>query len=108
MIDLHIHTNYSDGADSITEVLQKAEKLRLTYISITDHDNCKVYKELENMDIKKYYTGTIIPGIEIKCSYKKRLIEILGYKIDTNKLQNWADEYYKDKTKSKNKDKLRY
>lgn len=101
MIDLHIHTNYSDGADSITEVLQKAEKLGLTYISITDHDNCKVYKELENMDIKKYYTGTIIPGIEIKCSYKKRLIEILGYKIDTNKLQNWADEYYKDKTKSK-------
>ena len=77
MIDLHIHTKYSDGADSVIEVLEKSEKLGLKYISITDHDNCKAYKELENIDIKKYYRGTIIPGIEIKCSYKKRLIEIL-------------------------------
>ena len=100
MIDLHIHTTYSDGADSLIEVLEKSEKLGLKYISITDHDNCKAYKELENLDIKKYYTGTIIPGIEIKCSYNGRLIEILGYKIDTNKMQEWADEYYKDKTKS--------
>lgn len=101
MIDLHIHTNYSDGADSLVEVLEKAEKLGLKYISITDHDNCKAYRELENIDIKKYYNGTIIPGIEIKCSYKKRLIEILGYNIDTKKMQDWADEYYKDKTKTK-------
>ena len=101
MIDLHIHTNYSDGADNVIEVLEKAEELGLKYISITDHDNCKVYTELQNIDIKKYYTGTIIPGIEIKCSYKKRLIEILGYKIDTNKMQAWADEFYKDKTKAK-------
>lgn len=99
MIDLHIHTTYSDGADCLIEVLEKAEKLGLKYISITDHDNCKSYKELEKLDIKKYYTGAIIPGIEIKCSYNKRLIEILGYKIDTNKMQGWADEYYKDKTK---------
>lgn len=101
MIDLHVHTNNSDGADTTIEVLEKAEKLGLTHISITDHDNCKAYKELEEIDVKKYYTGTIIPGIEIKCSYKKRLIEILGYKIDTNKMQKWADEYYKDKTKPK-------
>lgn len=99
MIDLHIHTTYSDGADSLTEVLKKSEELGLKYISITDHDNCKAYKELKNIDIKKYYSGTIIPGIEIKCSYKKRLIEILGYKINTEKMQKWADEYYKDKTK---------
>lgn len=101
MIDLHIHTNYSDGADNVIEVLEKAEELGLKYISITDHDNCRAYRELQNIDIKKYYTGTIIPGIEIKCSYKKRLIEILGYKIDTNKMQDWADEFYKDKTKAK-------
>ena len=100
MIDLHVHTTYSDGADSLIEVLQKAEKLGLKYISITDHDNCKAYKELENLDIKKYYTGTIIPGIEIKCSYNRRLIEILGYKIDAQKMQEWADEHYKDKTKA--------
>lgn len=101
MIDLHIHTNNSDGADSTIEVLKKAEKIGLTHISITDHDNCKAYEDLEKINIKEYYSGTIIPGIEIKCSYKKRLIEILGYKIDTKKIQQWADVYYKDKTKAK-------
>ena len=100
MIDLHIHTTYSDGADSLIEVLKKAEKIGLTHISITDHDNCKAYKELASIDVKKYYTGTIIPGIEIKGSYKGRLIEVLGYKIDTEKMQEWSDEFYKDKTKT--------
>lgn len=99
MIDLHIHTTYSDGADSLVEVLKKAEENNLEYISITDHDNCNAYKELSNLDIGKYYTGEIIPGIEIKCGYKGRLIEVLGYKINTDKMLSWTEEYYKDKTK---------
>lgn len=99
MIDLHIHTAYSDGADSLVEILKKAESNKLEYISITDHDNCKAYKELKNLDIKKYYNGTIIPGIEIKCGYHGRLIEVLGYKINTDKMNEWADEFYKNKTK---------
>lgn len=99
MIDLHMHTTYSDGTDSLVEVLEKAEKMQLEYVSITDHDNCNSYSELKNIDVKKYYTGKIIPGIEIKCGYKGRLIEILGYKIDTDKMKNWADEFYAHKTK---------
>lgn len=99
MIDLHIHTTYSDGADTLTEVLKKAEKIKLEYISITDHDNCYAYDELKKIDVNKYYSGSIIPGIEIKCSYKERLIEVLGYKIDTDKMTAWVKEFYKDKTK---------
>lgn len=100
MIDLHIHTTYSDGADTVIEVLKNAEKLKLEYISITDHDNCNVYKELESLNIKDYFSGKIIPGIEIKCAYKGRLMEFLGYKINPKKMQVWADEYYKNKTRS--------
>lgn len=99
MIDLHMHTTYSDGADSLIEVLKKAELNELEYISITDHDNCKAYKELKSLDVKKYYNGIIIPGIEIKCGYRGRLIEVLGYKINTDKMNKWADEFYKNKTK---------
>ena len=99
MIDLHIHTTYSDGADSLIDVLKQAEYLKLKYISITDHDNCKAYKELKQIDVNKYYTGKIIPGIEIKVGYKGRLIEVLGYKFNTDKMQEWSDEYYKDKSK---------
>lgn len=100
MIDLHIHTTYSDGSDSLIDVLKKAEKNKLQYISITDHDNCKAYDELKNINIKEHYSGTIIPGIEIKCGYKGRLIEVLGYKINTDTMQEWANNFYRYKTKA--------
>lgn len=101
MIDLHMHSINSDGTDSVVDILKKAEKLKLEYISITDHDNCNGYEELKNIDITRYYSGKIIPGIEIKCSYGKHLIEVLGYKIDTDKMKRWTDEYYADKSRDK-------
>ena len=97
MIDLHIHTNNSDGTDTVEELLKKAEKLKLEYISITDHDTCDGYKQLEKLDVDKIFSGKIIPGIEIKCTYLKRTIEVLGYKINTDKMNKWMKEFYKDK-----------
>ena len=32
MIDLHIHTNYSDGTDNLLDILKKAEERKLEYI----------------------------------------------------------------------------
>lgn len=100
MIDLHIHTTYSDGTWSLKEILKEAEKLNLKYISITDHDSCLAYKELEKMDIKKYYSGKIIKGIEIKSAYRGRTIDLLGYNIDTERMQKWMNEFYKDKNRA--------
>ena len=99
MIDLHMHTTYSDGADSLIEVLKKAESLKLEYISITDHDTCEGYKELAKLYVKKYFSGQIINGVEIKCAYKKRLIEILGYKVDPKVINNFMEEFHKTKSK---------
>lgn len=101
MIDLHLHTTYSDGADNLVKVLKKAENLKLDYISITDHDNCNAYNELKKINIKDYYTGKIVPGIEIKCEFKGKLIEFLGYNIDTNKMQIWSNEFYKNNWRAK-------
>lgn len=36
--DLHVHTNYSDGQDSVSDVLAWAARIRLDVIAITDHD----------------------------------------------------------------------
>lgn len=99
MIDMHMHTTYSDGADRLIEVLKKAESLKLEYISITDHDTCEGYKELAKLDVKKYFSGQIINGVEIKCAYKKRLIEILGYKVDPKVINNFMEEFHKTKSK---------
>lgn len=36
-LDLHIHSNYTDGQNSIREIVKQAEKLKLRTIAITDH-----------------------------------------------------------------------
>lgn len=99
MIDLHIHTNYSDGTDMVEELLKKAKDKKLDYISITDHDNCDAYQKLDELEVEKLFHGKIIPGIEIKCSYLKRTIEVLGYKINTNKMNQLMEEFYQDKSR---------
>ena len=78
-------------------VLEKAEDLGLEYISITDHDNCRAYNEFKDFDIKDYYSGKLVQGIELKCLYNSRLIEILGYNYDKEILENWLNEFYKNR-----------
>ena len=77
-----MHTNCSDGTDTVIELLQNAEKANLEIISITDHNTVKAYEVLEEIDIRKYYNGKIIPGIEINTKVLSVPIELLGYGID--------------------------
>lgn len=103
MIDLHIHSKYSfDGSDELTEILKEAERLKLNYISITDHNNTDAYTELEKMNIKDFYSGKIIPGIEINSKAAGIPIEILGYNFDYKKMNENMNKIMiseKDRTK---------
>ena len=99
MIDLHIHSIYSDGSCSVIEILKQAENLKLKTISITDHETCEAYKELEKLNIKDYYTGEIITGIELKAQYMDKIIDILGYNIDPSKMMQYLDECYGELTR---------
>jgi len=92
MFDLHIHTNNSDGLDSWQTVLQKAEEAGLQLISITDHDNCDVYFQMQNPE--KYFTGKILVGIEMQAYYKGLSIEILGYGFDIHKMRDHLQDLY--------------
>lgn len=82
MIDLHIHTNYSDGSSTVKEVLEEANKLSLNIISITDHNVVGAYDELEKADIRKLFNGEIIKGCEITTTYNGEVIEVIGYDFD--------------------------
>ena len=53
MIDLHTHTNYSDGTWDTKRLLEEAEKTKLEVLAITDHDTLDAHFELEKVFIYK-------------------------------------------------------
>ena len=59
VVDLHFHSEYSDGKNSIRSIAQKARELGIG-IAVTDHNEIKGAAELDR------YRGILnIPGIEI-------------------------------------------
>lgn len=88
MIDLHLHTTTSDGSDEPVEILAKAQKLGLKYISITDHDSIGAYKKLKDINVHNYFQGKLIPGCEFSAVHNGKPIEILGYGIDLDVIES--------------------
>ena len=82
MIDLHIHTTSSDGSDEPKDILIKAQRLGLKYISITDHNSIGAYKKLRDINVHNYFEGKIIPGCEFSVVHNGKPLEVLGYGID--------------------------
>lgn len=95
MIDMHMHTLYSDGDKTVEELLKMCEEKKLEYISITDHDTCKQYED-EALKSNNIFSGKIIKGTELHAVFQNKSIEILAYKIDTNAINNWCEKYYSE------------
>ena len=95
MIDLHLHTTYSDGTDSIEEYLKKAEKQKLSYVSITDHNTCKGYND-EFLKNNTIFSGKIVMGAEMNATLDNRKrIEFLAYNIKNPKIiEEWSNKFY--------------
>lgn len=94
MVDIHMHTVYSDGDKTVEEVLKMCEEKKLEYISITDHDTCKQYED--EAFKRNIFTGKIIKGTELHARFGNKNIEILGYNIDENTINEWSKKYYSD------------
>lgn len=65
MIDLHIHTNNSDGDFDVIDILKMSEEKNLEFISFTDHQSVDAYKKINNLNVSDLYGGNIVNGIEI-------------------------------------------
>lgn len=97
MIDLHMHTIYSDGDKTIKEILKLCADKKLEYISITDHNTCKAYDDelLKNNNI---FRGQVIKGVEMNATFKNKSIEILGYNIKEPKIiEEWSQRFFSEK-----------
>jgi len=81
LFDLHIHTNFSDGLDSIETIIDKALEKNIYGIAITDHDTIDAINYLSCNKIK-FNNISIIPGIELSSDINGEEVHILGYFID--------------------------
>lgn len=103
LIDLHTHSNASDGSDSPTELVQKAAAAGLTALALTDHDTLggieEAAREADRLGI------TLIPGIEFSSSYEGRDIHIVGLGLH-HPTREFLDklEFFRKKRASRNQE----
>ena len=82
-IDLHSHTNYSDGGLTPVELINRAVNFQIDVLAITDHDTVAAltyahqHIAQENLPIK------LIDGIEISTTWQGFEIHIVGLGIDS-------------------------
>lgn len=84
-IDLHVHSNKSDGTLSPAEVAARAAAHGLCAIALTDHDCVAGIAEAQAAAKTLTVDGAplrVVPGVEISADYKNRDIHILGLLID--------------------------
>lgn len=85
IIDLHTHTNYSDGELHPLELIRLAIEKRIGILGITDHDTLEGIKKVNKQNPLIVDSGIkIINGIELSAKVQKGRMHILGYDIDTN------------------------
>jgi predicted metal-dependent phosphoesterase TrpH len=85
-IDLHVHSNASDGTDAPAEVVRRAEAAGLDVLALTDHDTQAGIAEAR----AALPPGrTLIPGMELSCQLElapasppARSVHLLAYLFD--------------------------
>ena len=94
--DLHMHTHYSDGADSPEDVVARAKSHDLSAIAITDHDTLAAIPEAQ---VACEIVGIeLLPGVEISSKWGKVEVHILGLGVNpvdaglAEKLRTLEDE----------------
>lgn len=79
-VDLHMHTNCSDGILSPGEVLERVRSAQLAAFAITDHDTLVGFRSVHER--LKEGDAELISGIELSANYKEADLHILAYGFD--------------------------
>jgi predicted metal-dependent phosphoesterase TrpH len=79
-IDLHVHTNRSDGTFTPTEAVKLAAERGLEGIAVTDHDTTEGLAEAS--DAAREAGIELLPGVEFSAEYQGTSIHVLGYFMD--------------------------
>jgi predicted metal-dependent phosphoesterase TrpH len=101
LIDLHTHTNESDGTCTPAELVDAARRLHLEALAITDHDTFAGYDQAVPLACAAGLD--LICGIELSCRLagsRESSIHLLGYFIKdppSQTFRKWLDEVLADR-----------
>lgn len=78
-IDLHSHSNVSDGTQPPADVVRRAHAAGVNVLALTDHDTIAGWA-----DAAAALPGgmTLVPGIELSCARGGHSLHLLGYLFD--------------------------
>ena len=82
LIDLHTHSNRSDGTDSPSELIEKAKAVGLDVVALTDHDTTEGWRDASKA--AKRVGIRLVKGMEMSCKLEGKSIHLLGYDFDPN------------------------
>ena len=80
MIDLHVHSRFSDGTDSPDELVGRARRLGLRALALTDHDNTRGVKAFLAACRTRRLSG--IAGIEVSIDAAPGTLHLIGLGMD--------------------------
>ena len=76
-VNLHVHTDYSDGEGDFDELVEQAEAKNYNYIAIIDHNTMKGYSERNSA-----VSPVLIPGVEFDVWCGHVFMHLLAYGVD--------------------------
>ncbi len=83
LVDLHLHSNHSDGIFSPKQLVEMAVEKGLGGIALTDHDTIGGDKEF--ISAGKGKDIVCIPGVEVSTDYRGYELHLLGYFVPIDK-----------------------
>lgn len=85
-VDLHVHSNRSDGTLSPSQLVDHAMEKGLAAFALTDHDTTDGLEEAiayaNALRLAGHTVPEVIPGIELSTEYQSQDIHIVGLYID--------------------------
>ena len=79
-IDLHTHSNRSDGTESPSELVHRAHAVGIDVLGLTDHDTTEGWEEAA--DVAERTGVALVRGIEVSCTFVGYGVHLLAYLPD--------------------------
>ncbi|MBZ5621416.1 MAG: PHP domain-containing protein [Acidobacteriia bacterium] len=89
MIDLHSHTNESDGTCSPAQLIEEAVRAGVDVLGITDHDTFAGYDQA--LTLARDAGVNLVCGIELSTKLHGRSVHLLGYFLAREGLAPFRD-----------------